>query len=376
MDPFKQYPILDQLLNPFWLRHRKTLGLVITAIAAAGQARSFAIATCMARWEKSRLDSAVNRLYRLLRNPRIDYLEYARSWAALLAKPRKGQLLVSIDWTEWHHELRMLSSAVVVGKRAIPLFVQVTKKLVRVRSQNSYENAFLRVLADMLKHAGVQATILCDRGFRRVSWIDLLQRLALGFVIRLKADVSVTYRGTMTTLERLAATLPRGKVVDLGIVPLRSDAAVNVRVVFYWAKKAREPWWVATSETGRASRAIQLYDRRMTVEEQFRDTKGKRFGVKLQWTQFRDPEALARFTMLLAVALLIWLLTGTHAAKQDPSLRLVSRKKGPRQSYVTIGLRIVPVDPAAVVITVSFLRRWLEAPAERRINQRGIGAAK
>lgn len=376
MDPLKQYPILDRLLNPFWLRHRKTLAVVIAAIAAAGQARSFAIATCIARWGKSRLDSGINRFYRLLRNPRIDYLDYASSWAALLAKPRRGQLLVSIDWTEWHHELRMLSSAVVVGKRAIPLFVQVTKKLARLRSQNSYENAFLRVLKDVLRHAGVTATILCDRGFRRVSWIDLLQTLALGFVVRLKDDVSVTYRGKMTTLAELAATLPRGKVVDLGIVPLRSDAAIEVRVVFYWAKKADRPWWVATSEAGRASRAIQLYDRRMTVEEQFRDTKGKRFGVKLHWTQFRDPEALARFTMLLAVALLIWMLTGTHAASRDPSLRLVSRKKGPRQSYVTIGLRIVPVDPAALLITVSTLRRWLEPPTERRLNQRGIGGAK
>ena len=376
MDPFEQYPILDRLLKCFWLRHRKTLGLVISAITAAGQARSFAIATCMARWRKSRLDSAVNRFYRLLRNPRIDYLDYASNWAGLLAKPRQGQLLVSIDWTEWHHELRMLSSAVVVGKRAVPLFVQVTKKLVRLRSQNSYENAFLRVLADLLKRAEVRATILCDRGFRRVSWIELLQRLALGFVVRLKDDVSVTYRGKMTTLAQLGATLPRGKVVDLGIVPLRSDAAIQVRVVFYWAKKAQAPWWVATSETGRPSRAIRLYDRRMTVEEQFRDTKGKRFGVKLHWTQFRDPEALARFTMLLAVALLIWILAGTSAANRDKSLRLVSRKKGPRQSYVTIGLRIIGADPCAATVTPSFLRRWLEAPVERPLNQHGIGGAK
>ena len=83
--------------------------------------------------------------------------------------------------------------------------------------------------------------------------------------------------------------LPRGKVVDLGVVPLRSDGAIRVRVIGYWARNAQEAWWVATSETGEARRALKLYDRRMTVEEQFRDLKGKRFGVKLFWTQFRDP---------------------------------------------------------------------------------------
>lgn len=68
MVPEKAYPFLADLLSPFWKRHRKTLALVIAAIAATGQARSFAIATTLARWLKTRLDSAVNRFYRLLRS--------------------------------------------------------------------------------------------------------------------------------------------------------------------------------------------------------------------------------------------------------------------------------------------------------------------
>jgi hypothetical protein len=40
----------------------------------------------------------------------------------------------------------------------------------------------------------------------------------------------------------------------------------------------------------------------MTIEEQFRDTTGCRFGVRLEWTQFRTPTDLARFTLLVGVA--------------------------------------------------------------------------
>jgi hypothetical protein len=84
---------------------------------------------------------------------------------------------------------------------------------------------------------------------------------------------------------------------------------------------------------GRAAKQVlALYDRRMTVGEQFRDTKGRRFGAKLFWTQFRDPVALARFVSLLAAALLIWTLVGITAALVDPSLRLRCKRKGPRQS--------------------------------------------
>lgn len=374
MDPFQQYPVLQALLKPFWRRHQKTLALVIAGIAAAGQARSFAIATCMQSWLGGRLDSAVNRFYRLLRNRRVDYTEFCSAWAQLLAKPRQGRLVVAIDWTEWHHDLRMLMAAAVVGRRALPLFAQAWAKSVRRRSQNAQENTFLRVLADGLRRAAVHAVILCDRGFRRVSWIALLQKLQLGFVVRLMDDVSVYVDGDVKPLSTVV--LPRGRVVDLGVVPLRSDGAVEVRVIGYWAPNAKEPWWLATSETGRASQAVTLYDRRMTVEEQFRDTKGRRFGVKLFWTQFRDPDALARFTMLLGVALLIWMVTGTRAAHEDPTLRLVSRQKGPRQSYVTIGVRIIAANPAALVLTVGILRRWLEPPLERRVATRGIGGAK
>jgi hypothetical protein len=371
MDPERRYPFLAELLSPFWKRHRKTLALVIAAIAVTGQARSFAIATTLARWLGTRLDSAVNRFYRLLRNARVDYTQFVSQWATLLAR-RQGRLLIAIDWTEWHHELRMLVAAVVAGHRAIPLYAQAFQRLIRLRSQNSRENTFLRVLADGLTRAQVTATILCDRGFRRASWLALLQQLRFGFVVRLMDDVFVELpTGVKLPLQNILLT--PGQLVDLGVVALRSDGFCHVRVIGYWAPTANQPWWLATGETARASVVLKLYDRRMTVEEQLRDTKGRRFGVKLFWTQFRDPEALGRFMMLLAVALLIWTLTGFVAAWYDPSLRLVSRKKGPRQSYVTIGLRIVTLEGNPASVTPPAVGWLLEPPGLRRIGATAVG---
>lgn len=152
-------------------------------------------------------------------------------------------------------------------------------------------------------------TILCDRGFRRVSWIRLLQDLQLDFVVRLQDDVLAEIAdGEPVALRHIL--LRQGKVLDLGIVPLRGDGAVRVRVVGFWAPGAKEPWWLATSATGHASLAVKQYDRRMTVEEQFRDTKGQRFGLKLFWTQVRNPDGLARF---VASGSHVHLATGRHS---------------------------------------------------------------
>jgi hypothetical protein len=372
VDPEKKYPFLASLLCNFDKRHRKTIGLMIAAIAVTGQARSMAIGSTVARWLGTRLDSAINRFYRLMRNQRVDYEKFLVQWARHVVRRADRHLLVAVDWTEWHHDLRLLAAAVVVEKRAVPLFVQGFGKVVRLRSQNTRENNFLRALADGIRRADVTATLLFDRGFRRASLVELLQELRLGFVIRLMDDVHVEVSPGLKMALKDIVLCP-GQIQDLGVVPLRSDGVANVRIIGYWAPGAAEPWWLATSETGRASRVLKLYDRRMTVEEQFRDVKGQRFGAKLFWTQFKNPEALARFVTLLAVALLIWMLTGLAAATYDRSLRLVSRKKGPRQSYVTIGVRIAALDQEDGSFTAAWAASVLAAPAVRAVGKLHVG---
>jgi hypothetical protein len=129
--------------------------LVIAAIAATGQARSFAIATTLSTWLRTRLDSAVNRFYRLLRNGQVDYLEFATRWLDLLARRPDRKVLLAVDWTEWHHDMRLLVAAMVTGKRAIPILTQGWRKMVSSRSQNTRENTFLRHLDFLCVLCGV-----------------------------------------------------------------------------------------------------------------------------------------------------------------------------------------------------------------------------
>ena len=112
----------------------------------------------------------------------------------------------------------------VTGKRAIPVLTQGWRKLVSSRSQNTRENTFLRHLADIIHRAGVTATILCDRGFRRVTWLELLQTLQLGFVVRLIDDVFVELEAGVKMPPHDILMQP-GQVLDLGLVALRSDGA-------------------------------------------------------------------------------------------------------------------------------------------------------
>jgi hypothetical protein len=75
----------------------------------------------------------------------------------------------------------------------------------------------------------------------------------------------------------------------------------------------------------------------MVTEEHYRDRNGCRYGIKLEWTAFTDAAALARLFLLAAIAGAVWLLAGVLASRADPSLRLDSRRKGPRRSLIAAG---------------------------------------
>jgi hypothetical protein len=209
------------------------------------------------------------------------------------------------------------------------------------------------------------AVLLCDRGFRRTSWLRHCQELHQAFVVRLVADVLVHRCGRAGRPLRHWHLAP-GQAVDLGFILLRQDRAVRVRVLGVWAPGQREPWWLATDLLDPPIDIVALYDRRMTVEEQFRDTKGCRFGVRLEWTQFRTPSYLARLTLLVGVALMLWTAVGQAVALTTPRVRLPCRYKGPRVSLLRVGIQYVTQLAPVVYIGVRFMRTYLPPPQLRR----------
>jgi hypothetical protein len=61
-----------------------------------------------------------------------------------------------------------------------------------LRSQNAWENQFLRLLGLLLNEEQIQTCFLADRGFRRVSFLKLLQeQKEHSFVVRMGDQIMV-----------------------------------------------------------------------------------------------------------------------------------------------------------------------------------------
>ena len=148
----KRYRLLWGFAKGLHRSQAKSLVSVCAALAHCGQMRSFSIARRLAAGTGVRFKSSVQRFYRLVHNPKFDDWVCWNALAHRLLSAAGTRPLVAVDWTEWHSGLRVLTAAVCVGRRAIPVYAQTSEKEARVQSQNTRENAFLRRLWTLSPH--------------------------------------------------------------------------------------------------------------------------------------------------------------------------------------------------------------------------------
>src|ERR687883_1853439 len=120
MNPLRRSPVPASLLTPFRRSQQKTCAALVVALCQAAQASSFAIAGQLACLTDVQFGSALNRLYRFLRNDRFDNWLLTEQMLRLLGR-RPGPLLLALDWTCWQDRFSVLTASACVGTRSIPV---------------------------------------------------------------------------------------------------------------------------------------------------------------------------------------------------------------------------------------------------------------
>lgn len=284
---------------------------------------------------------AIKRAWRFTCNRRVEVDDAMAGVVERLARRRKKPLIISFDWTDVR-DFHTLMAAACIGGRAVPLlWASYTGSKLR-RSRNALEERLLRRLKDLLAPSA-RVIILADRGFGRAEWAAVCQELGFRYVVRIKPDVTIAcsrYRGVLRKYP-----VKRGIAHVLREVDYRKDKRVRHHVVIRWRpglpKKRDEPWYLMTDLEGRAERLCELYARRMSVEELFRDGKSRRGGQALRHTRIGSPDRFDRF--LLVVALAYILLAGLGLAAKldhDPSAWCANRRAR-ECSVFTIGKAVI-----------------------------------
>lgn len=283
----------------------------------------------------------IKRVWRFTCNRRVEVHTAMAGVVKALTRRRKKPLIVSFDWTDVR-DLHTLMAAACIGGRAVPLvWASYTGKSLK-RSQNSLEDRLLRKLRGLIPMSA-PVTILADRGFGRAEWAAVCQELKFRYVVRIKPDVTIScsrYRGVLRRYPT-----KKGMAHLLRDVDYRKDKRVRHNVVIRWRPdlpKARdEPWFLMTDLDGKAERICQLFSRRMSVEELFRDGKSKRNGQSLRDTRIGKPDRFDRFLLVVALAYLVLVGAGLRAKLDfDPTAWCTTRRPG-ECSVFTIGKAMI-----------------------------------
>jgi len=272
---------------------------------------------------------AIKQVDRLLSNPAISVDTFFARWVPFVVAERKA-LRVALDWTEFDRDGQVTIALYLLTRhgRATPLLWKTVKKNELKQRQGEYEDAIVEQLHELLE-PDVRVTLLADRGFGSQARYEHLDRLGFSFVIRFRENILVeSADGESKTAAEWVPS--NGRAKHLRKARVTADRALVGAVVCVKSAGMTQAWCLATNRTDLSpTEVVELYGRRFTIEETFRDQKDLRFGMGLSSTHIKDPVRRDRLLMLAAFAqgLLTLLGAASEASGLDRYLKANTVKK-------------------------------------------------
>lgn len=313
---------------------------------------------------------------RLLHDGRLEVYRALAQW--LLSQTPRPWLIV--DWSDVElgrrHRHLMLKAVVPVGGRGLTIYEEV-HPLKRFNNPKTHRKFLDRLYAVLPAHCC--PIVITDAGFRG-PWFEAVSALGWDWIGRVRHQVNYQLSGDerwqpLRSLYRRATRTP----TPIGQVWLCSKQPYACQMHLYQGFKrgpgrprkasqvkpnqrktrtrAREPWVLATSLSARhwsAKRVVGAYQKRMQIEETFRDLKSHRWGYSLQYAYSRSTKRLENLLLLTTLATLTTWLVGLAAKSADlvKHFQANTEKRKTILSLFFVGRRVL-----------KRLSHWLPPPA-------------
>ena len=170
----------------------------------------------------------------------------------------------------------------------------------------------------------VRVTIVADRAFGDIALYEFLSDVRWDFVLRFLENIHVRTANTGTAVPARNLVAPNGRARMFKNAAVTAKGFPVAAVVTVKAAGMKDAWCLATSRTDlTASNVVATYGRRFTIEETFRDTKDRRFGLGLADIHVNDPDRRDRLILLAALAQTLLTLLGaaSEAIGLDKTLK-------------------------------------------------------
>jgi len=216
------------------------------------------------------------------------------------------ELALAIDATLHGDQVTALVVSVLYRGSAIP----VAWHILPANQPGAWMGPILRLLR-LLRPAlppGSTVLVLADRGLWSPRLWKRIRDLGWHPLLRIQDTTTFTPAGG-DRVRSHALVQPGLGWVGRGRLGRPKKPQLSVTLIAIWTADQKEPW-VVVSDLPPARVGVSWYALRMWVELGFRALKG--VGWKWEHTRRRDPSRIARYWLILAVAMLWTLATGTR----------------------------------------------------------------
>lgn len=259
----------------------------------------------------------------------------------LISENSKPWLLIDWSCLSSENELYVLRASLSVKGRGIVVYEEVHPK--KKENNHTVHKAFLTKLRDVLP-ASAKPIIVTDAGFRAI-WFNEIQKMGWDYVGRLRNKNLVTLFNVddwKMSKELYLCSSNTPKYLGEGLLTKRTALRCKF-IVFKGKKKKRrqynkngseckstkskryskaqkEPWLLVTSlktSNTLAKKVVRIYRERMQIEENFRDTKDRRYGFGLNESGTKATERMEILLLVAAIATLLCWVVGVFVKHKN-----------------------------------------------------------
>lgn len=276
------------------------------------------------------------RLERTLAKDRLDpeaaWPQLAR---AILEGHAGGPIILILDETPNHNDLRCLKITLAYRQRALPLRSVCYAPGGQPEPMPELIGRLFRELAAGLPERAC-VTLLADRGLAWPQVVDAGTELGWHYVIRLQGQTKVrTADGDECTAAALA---PRPRASWCGEAEVfKKSGWRKAAVAACWPPGSDVPW-LLVSDRNDGPRLFGRYAKRTWTEELFKDEKSS--GFHWEQSHVTDPAHAGRLVLLIALATYLALGLGSRVIRAGLR-RLLESGRQRMLSLFQIGLRFL-----------------------------------
>jgi len=293
--------------------------------------------------------------------------------------------IIAVDWTQIVGDYDALWAGIVFRGRTVPLFAEVL--LIRKRTKRKAHERFLIRLREILPRE-CRPILVLDAEFC-IPFLEACTQVGCDFVVRLRGKCClrppVGAALLASELAKKAKARPqccgeslvydsarRGRTYRVVLAKKPRGRLTKKRATSLYRRRALTAWVLATNVvTVSAAQIVNIYAKRMQVEQMYRDAKDPRYGWALNLTTTRDVNRLSMLLLVSTLALLVAMLIGATAERNGLARSLQANTERRRRvlSLVSLG-RILAVDRKTRLPVSQILLELRSISAEHRLSER------